>query len=195
VSLIRKPSIALVAVVAAVSLALAAGTASASTSGAHFTATATSVNSSGSLVATFSEAGLGNENVHYTLTANATATYACINGGGNHPKAANKENVNATVNGGADIQAKNGHASGGITAGYDQWCDRDSRGCSADVLQYRLALLAKALGRSWCQSDERCRGAVGPPAVFDLRPSNRRNPRSDPGQSSSITSCRVRRAV
>lgn len=116
-SLIRKPSIALVAVVAAVSLALAAGTASASTSGAHFTATATSVNSSGSLVATFSEAGLGNENVHYTLTANATATYACINGGGNHPKAANKENVNATVNGGADIQAKNGHASGGITAG------------------------------------------------------------------------------
>ncbi len=116
-SLIRKSSLVLVAAAAAICLALAAGTASASTSGAHFTATSTSVNSSGSLVATFSEAGLGNENVHYTLSANATATYACINGGGNHPKAANKENVNATVSGGVDIQAKNGHASGSITAG------------------------------------------------------------------------------
>jgi outer membrane usher protein FimD/PapC len=117
VSLIRTSSLALVAAVAAICLALAAGTASASTSGAHFTATSTSVNSLGALVATFSEAGLGNENVDYTLSANATATYACINGGGNHPKAANKENVNATVSGGADIQAKNGHASGSITAG------------------------------------------------------------------------------
>lgn len=114
-SLIRKSSLTLIAAAAVICLALAAGTASAATSGAHFTATSTSVNSSGSLVATFSEAGLGNENVHYTLSANASATYACINGGGNHPKAANKENVNATVNGGADVQAKNGHASGNIT--------------------------------------------------------------------------------
>jgi hypothetical protein len=113
----RKSSLALVALVAAIGLVFAAGTASASTSGAHFTATADSVNSAGSLVATFSEAGLGNENVHYTLSANGSATYACLNGGGNHPKAANKETSNAEVNGGADVQAKNGHASGSITAG------------------------------------------------------------------------------
>lgn len=113
----RKSTFALLAAVAAVALALAAGTASASTSGAHFTASNSSVNSAGSLVATFSEGGLGNENVHYTLSANGSATYACINGGGNHPKAANKETASAAVNSGADVQAKNGHASGSITAG------------------------------------------------------------------------------
>jgi hypothetical protein len=113
----RKSTFALVAVVAAVGLALAAGTAAAATSGAHFTATSSSVNSGGALVATFSEGGLGNENVHYTLSANGSATYACINGGGNHPKASNKETVSAAVNGGTDVQAKNGHASGSITAG------------------------------------------------------------------------------
>src|SRR5438094_4258513 len=74
----RKSSLALVALVAAIGLVFAAGTASASTSGAHFTATADSVNSAGSLVATFSEGGLGNENVHYTLSATGSATYACL---------------------------------------------------------------------------------------------------------------------
>jgi hypothetical protein len=114
---LRKSSLALVALVAAIGLVFAAGTASASTSGAHFTATADSVNAAGSLVATFSEGGLGNENVHYSLSANSTATYACLNGGGNHPKAANKESSTSPVSGGTDIQAKNGHASGSITAG------------------------------------------------------------------------------
>jgi hypothetical protein len=114
---LRKSSLALVALVAAIGLVFAAGTASASTSGAHFTATADSVNAAGSLVATFSEGGLGNENVHYTLNATGSATYACINGGGNHPKAANKETSTAAVQGGTDVQAKNGHASGSATAG------------------------------------------------------------------------------
>jgi hypothetical protein len=32
------------------------------------------------------EAGLGNNAlIAYTVSADATATYACINGGGNHP--------------------------------------------------------------------------------------------------------------
>ena len=114
---LRKSSFALVALVAAIGLIFAAGTASASTSGAHFTATSSSVNSSGSLIATFSEGGLGNENVHYSLTADSSATYACINGGGNHPKAANKATTTSPVTGGTDVQAKNGHASGSITAG------------------------------------------------------------------------------
>ena len=116
-SVIRKSSLALVAIVAAIGLVFAAGTASASTSGAHFTATSDSVNSAGALVATFSEGGLGNENVHYSLSANGSATYACINGGGRHPKAANKETASAEVSGGTDVQARNGHASGSATAG------------------------------------------------------------------------------
>ena len=113
----KKRSLILAAVVAATTLGITAATASAATSGAHFVSTSTSVNSAGSLVATFTEAGLGNENVHYSLTANSSATYACINGGGKHPKASNKESTTAPVTGGADIQAKNGKASGSITAG------------------------------------------------------------------------------
>jgi hypothetical protein len=51
------------------------------------------------------------------LTANSTATYACLNNGGRHPKAANKESTTSPVSGGTDVQAKSGHASGSITAG------------------------------------------------------------------------------
>src|SRR5215472_7961552 len=61
----------------------------------HFISASDSVNSSGSLVASFKEAGLGTTVSTETikLTADGTATYACINGGGNHPKATNKETV------------------------------------------------------------------------------------------------------
>jgi len=69
----------------------------ASTSGAHFFSASGSVLDNGDLAISFDEAGLGNENVNYTVTANAQAFYGCINGGGNHPQATNKEAVNATV--------------------------------------------------------------------------------------------------
>lgn len=45
----------------------------------------------------FDEARLGQQLVNCTLSAGATATYACINGGGNHPKATNKESVNGPL--------------------------------------------------------------------------------------------------
>src|SRR5438874_9376999 len=52
----------------------------------------------GDLVVSWKEAGLGNDvTITYTATANATASYACINGGGNHPSASNKETVNGPV--------------------------------------------------------------------------------------------------
>ena len=51
------------------------------------------------------------------MTADATATYACINGGGNHPKAANKETINGDVSGGGSFQSKNGRVRASITAG------------------------------------------------------------------------------
>jgi hypothetical protein len=97
--------------------ALAAQAAVASTSGAHFMSASSSVNNSGALVVSWDEAGLGNENITYTLTADATAIYACINGGGNHPKAANKETVQGQVSTGGSFQAKNGRVQASLTTG------------------------------------------------------------------------------
>jgi hypothetical protein len=73
----------------------------ASTSGAHFFADTTdSVSlSTGALVVTIDEAGVGQSQVNYTVSVNsASATYACINGGGNHPSATNKETVSSSLN-------------------------------------------------------------------------------------------------
>jgi len=92
--------------------------AASATSGAHFFHdTSASVTDSGALSVFIDEAGLGTQTVNYTLTANASATYACINGGGNHPKAANKETTAAQVSGATAIQPMNGRAQGTITAG------------------------------------------------------------------------------
>jgi len=85
----RKSSFVMVAAAAVMVLGVAAGTASA-TSGAHFFSAVGSVNSSGALVVSWDEAGVGQQEVDYKITADASATYDCINGGGNHPKAANK---------------------------------------------------------------------------------------------------------
>jgi hypothetical protein len=83
-------------------LALGA-TAAQATSGAHFMSdTSASVvvggTSNGALSIFIDEAGLGQATVDYTLTWSATADYGCINGGGNHPQATNKE---TTSTGGA----------------------------------------------------------------------------------------------
>jgi hypothetical protein len=98
-------------------MGLTVQTASGSTQGAHFMSVSASINGSGALVVTWDEAGLGNENIDYTLTADATATYACINNGGKHPRAANKETVEAQVSTGGSFQAKNGRVRASLTAG------------------------------------------------------------------------------
>jgi hypothetical protein len=87
-------------------------------SGAHFqrNSVVASVDStSGALTVSFTEAGLGNLDVNYTLNATGTATYACLNGGGNHPKAANKETVSSNLSGGATFTPQNGKVTGSIT--------------------------------------------------------------------------------
>lgn len=63
------------------------------TNGAHFFHDTTdSVSNTGQLVITIDEAGVGNVDIHYDVTVQvATATYACINNGDNHPQASNKE--------------------------------------------------------------------------------------------------------
>jgi hypothetical protein len=76
-----------------------------------------SVNNAGALVVSFDERGLGNENVDYLLTADATALYACINRGGNHPQAANKESFEGQVSEGATIEPKNGRVVADLVTG------------------------------------------------------------------------------
>ena len=81
-----------------------------------FHSATSSVNGAAALVVDFDERGLGNENIDYTLTADASATYACINGGGNHPQAANKETINATVSAGGSFEPRNGRVLASLTA-------------------------------------------------------------------------------
>jgi hypothetical protein len=83
----------------------------------QFHAASSSVNDAGALVVSFDERGLGNANVNYTLTADATALYACLNKGGNHPQAANKESFEGQVAGGGSFEPKNGRVVASLTAG------------------------------------------------------------------------------
>ena len=93
-----------------------AGTASAASP--HFVrASATGPNAAGQLVVSFKEAGLGdNQLIAYVASADATATYACINGGGRHPQATNKETVAGPVTAsGTFTSGKNGSISQSLT--------------------------------------------------------------------------------
>jgi hypothetical protein len=110
--LIKPLLVALLAFVAALTMA---GPASAAA--AKFHSATGAVNSSGALVVSFDERGLGNDNVDYSLTADATALYACINGGGKHPQAANKEAFEDSVSGGASFEPKNGRVVASLTVG------------------------------------------------------------------------------
>jgi hypothetical protein len=73
---------------------------------------------SGDLVISWKESGLGN-NVTATYTGaatSATAIYACINGGGKHPSATNKENETAPVScTGTFTSGKNGSITASLT--------------------------------------------------------------------------------
>jgi hypothetical protein len=71
-------------------------------------------------VANFKEAGLGNTAITEKITlsvASASATYACINGGGNHPSAANKETVTAPLSASENFPVRNGQTTGTISVG------------------------------------------------------------------------------
>ncbi|MPW22395.1 hypothetical protein GCT13_37605 [Paraburkholderia sp. CNPSo 3157] len=103
--------------VIAAALSLVAATALAATSGAHFMSASASVADSGALDVAFDEAGLGNQNVNYTLTAQATAVYACFNGGDKHPAASNKVGPSALSASLNNVQPKNGRVIASITVG------------------------------------------------------------------------------
>ena len=107
----------LIIVFAALVTALFMATAPAGADAPKFHSATGSVTSSGALTVSFDERGLGNENIDYTLTADATAVYACINGGGNHPKAANKETINSEVSANGSFEPRNGRVRASLTTG------------------------------------------------------------------------------
>jgi hypothetical protein len=76
------------------------------------------VDSQGNLLCGFKEAGLGDvATTSVTCTADVTAVFACINGGGNHPQAANKETVSAEVSGTVEVPVRNGQTTGTVVVG------------------------------------------------------------------------------
>ncbi len=83
----------------------------------HFINASATVDKSGDLIVSWKEAGLGNNQlINYTASADATADYGCINGGGNHPKASNKQTVQGPVSSsGAFNSGKNGSISASLT--------------------------------------------------------------------------------
>jgi hypothetical protein len=83
----------------------------------HFIKASATINSSGQLVCTFKEAGLGTTltTANISCAADATAVYQCFNNGGNHPKAGNKETVGGPVSNGGAFPVRNGQTTGSIT--------------------------------------------------------------------------------
>ncbi len=105
--MIRSSRIAIVVVAAMAVMAL--GAQSAFAGSPHFVDdTVTKTQSGNTLTVSGKEAGLGDEaQVHIVVTATAL----CINGGGHHPKAVNKESVSAA----GDFPVQNGKANFSLT--------------------------------------------------------------------------------
>jgi hypothetical protein len=106
-----------IAVVALVFVAFALIAQQALAQNEHFVRASGSLNNNGSLTVNFKEAGLGtNQNITYTLTADATATYVCVNRGGANPSAQNKTTVAGPVSAsGTFSSGKNGQVTDSLT--------------------------------------------------------------------------------
>ena len=83
----------------------------------HFIFARGSLNNNGTLTVNFKEAGLGaNQNIDYALTADATATYVCVNRGGGNPSASNKTTVaGPVISTGTFNSGKNGQITASLT--------------------------------------------------------------------------------
>lgn len=83
----------------------------------HFINATGTLNANGSLTVNFKEAGLGtNALTSYTLSAQATATYVCVNKGGANPSAQNKTTVAGPVSAsGTFPSGKNGNVTASLT--------------------------------------------------------------------------------
>jgi len=83
----------------------------------HFVRASGNLNNNGTLTVSFKEAGLGtNQNITYVLSADATATYVCVNRGGANPSAQNKTTVAGPVSStGTFSSGKNGQVTASLT--------------------------------------------------------------------------------
>jgi len=83
----------------------------------HFIRASGNLNNDGTLTVSFKEAGLGaNQLINYALTADATATYVCVNRGGANPSAQNKTTVAGPVIAtGTFSSGKNGQVTASLT--------------------------------------------------------------------------------
>jgi hypothetical protein len=106
-----------IAVVALVFVAFALIAQQALAQNEHFVRASGSLNNDGSLTVNFKEAGLGtNQLIDYALTADATATYVCVNRGGANPSAQNKTTVAGPVIAtGTFSSGKNGQVTASLT--------------------------------------------------------------------------------
>jgi hypothetical protein len=84
---------------------------------AHYVTGPDAALSGPNLVVSWKEGGMGNNvTAQYLASADGTAVYACINGGGNHPSATNKETRNGPVSAtGSFSSGKNGNIIGSLT--------------------------------------------------------------------------------
>jgi hypothetical protein len=106
-----------IAVVALVFMAFALVAQQALAVSPHFIRATGTLNANGSLTVDFKEAGLGtNQNIDYVLTADATATYVCVNKGGANPSAQNKTTVAGPVSAAGTFNSgKNGQVTASLT--------------------------------------------------------------------------------
>jgi hypothetical protein len=105
---------------AAVAVLFGAFTAVAVAQNPHFVrASASGPNNDGSLTVSWKESGLGdNVLIDYLAAADATAVYACINRGGQHPQATNKETLQGPVSEpGTFASGKNGTIQASLDVG------------------------------------------------------------------------------
>src|SRR5215208_6786618 len=107
--------VGIIAVLSMLLLAFAASAALAQNE--HFIRASGSLNNNGTLTVSFKEAGLGtNQNITYVLSADATATYVCVNRGGANPSAQNKTTVAGPVSStGTFNSGKNGQVTASLT--------------------------------------------------------------------------------
>jgi len=106
----------IIAVLSLLVVALAAVPAMAAN--AHFIkASASGPDASGELAVNFKIAGLGaNETITVLAEGDASGQYACINKGGKHPQASNKEDFAGPVSASGDFTSdKNGNVTGTLT--------------------------------------------------------------------------------
>src|SRR5215831_8628636 len=98
--------------------ALALGVTTAFAANVHFINASASIDSSGSLIVSWKETGLGeNQVIDYLASANASATWVCVSRGGNNPSATNKTMATGQVSAsGTFSSGKNGNVTASLAA-------------------------------------------------------------------------------